>query len=133
MAIDRLLRAQVDRHRRRVGQDRAWLQRLERAQGLGFTGEIHLVNPSRSELLGQTCHRLARDVPGELDAVFIAVQADKVLDVAREAAAKGAGGLAMLSSGFAEAGEQGAAMQRELARSPRRTTWPCAVRTAWGS
>jgi acyl-CoA synthetase (NDP forming) len=86
---------------------------------VGYGGAIHLINPSRTELLGQPCYPSLRDVPGDIDAVFIAVQAEKVVDVAREAAAKNAGGLAVLSSGFTEAGAQGAEMQRGLAELAR--------------
>lgn len=86
---------------------------------IGYGGAIHLINPGRKELLGQSCHASLLDIPGEVDAVFIAVQAEKVVDVAREAAAKGAGGLAVLSSGFSEAGEQGAEMQRTVAALAR--------------
>jgi acetate---CoA ligase (ADP-forming) len=86
---------------------------------LGYEGAIHLINPGRKELLGQPCHASLRDVPGNVDAVFIAVQAEKVVEVAREAAAKGAGGLAVLSSGFTEAGAQGAEMQKGLAELAR--------------
>ena len=82
---------------------------------VGYAGKVHLVNPSRSELFGQPCYASLAAVPGDVDAVFIAVEADKVLDVARAAAAKRAGGLAILSSGFNEAGEHGAALQNALA------------------
>lgn len=84
-------------------------------KAVGYRGAIHLINPSRKELLGQPCHASLSEAPGEVDAVFIAVQAEKVIDVAREAAAKRAGGLAVLSSGFTEVGEQGAEMQKALA------------------
>jgi acyl-CoA synthetase (NDP forming) len=86
---------------------------------IGYEGAIHLINPGRRELLGQPCYPSLREVPGDIDAVFIAVQAEKVVDVAREAAAKSAGGLAVLSSGFIEAGAQGAEMQRDLAELAR--------------
>src|SRR5882724_9554888 len=81
---------------------------------LGYPGSVYLINPSREELLGQACYPSLSAVPGEVDAVFIAVQAEKVIDVVRDAVAKGAGGVAVLSSGFAEAGPQGASLQREL-------------------
>lgn len=86
---------------------------------VGYGGAIHLINPSRKELLGQTCYPSLLEVPGDVDAVFIAVQAEKVADVAREAAAKCAGGLAVLSSGFTEAGNRGAELQKDLAALAR--------------
>jgi acyl-CoA synthetase (NDP forming) len=83
-------------------------------KSVGYTGDIHLVNPSRKEIFGRPCHASLLEIPDAIDAAFIAVRADDVIEVARAAAAKGASGLAILSSGFAEAGEQGAALQREL-------------------
>src|SRR5262245_39366583 len=119
MAIDRLLRPRsvaIVGASDKIGPGfNAW----NALKTLGFAGAIHLINPSRKELLGQSCHASLREVPGDIDAVFIAVQAEKVVEVAREAADRGAGGLAVLSSGFVEAGEQGAAMQRELATLAR--------------
>jgi acyl-CoA synthetase (NDP forming) len=119
MAIDRLLRPRsvaIVGASDKIGPGfNAWIA----LKTLGFAGAVHLINPSRKELLGRACHASLRDVPGEIDAVFIAVQAEKAVEVAREAAARGAGGLAVLSSGFVEAGEQGASMQRELATLAR--------------
>ncbi len=83
-------------------------------KAVGYGGTIHLINPRSKELLGQPCYPSLAEVPGTVDAVFIAVQAEKVVDVAKEAAAKGAGALAVLSSGFNEIGEHGAGLQREL-------------------
>ena len=108
MAIDRLLRARsiaIVGASEKVGPGFNAFSALE---AVGFSGSIHLVNPGRSQAFGRVCHRSLLEVPGELDAAFIAVEVDKVLGVAREAAAKGAGGLAVLASGFAEAGEHGA-------------------------
>ena len=81
---------------------------------VGFAGRIDLVNPKSPELFGRPTFASLDDIPGTVDAVFIAVQADAVLDVARAAARKGAGALAILSSGFGET-EAGIAAQRELA------------------
>jgi acyl-CoA synthetase (NDP forming) len=114
MAIDRLLRPKsiaIVGASDKIGPGfNAW----NALQAVGYSGKVHLINPSRTELLGQSCYPSLAAVPGNVDAVFIAVQADKVLDVAREAADKGAGGLAILSNGFNEAGDHGARMQRDL-------------------
>src|SRR5579864_5884136 len=119
MAIDRLLRPRsiaIVGASEKIGPGfNAW----NALKTLGFDGAIHLINPSRKEILGQPCYPSLLDVPGGVDAVFIAVQAEKVVDVARAAAIKGAGGLTVLSSGFAEAGEQGEEMQQELSALAR--------------
>jgi acetate---CoA ligase (ADP-forming) len=82
---------------------------------VGFEGDVHFVNPRRTELFGRPCYPSLASIPGQIDAAFVSVAADQVLDVAHSAHEKGAGGLAILSSGFAEAGEVGRARQSALA------------------
>lgn len=82
---------------------------------VGYEGEIYLVNPRSSELFGRKTYASIDEISGAIDAVFVAVQADAVLDIARQAARKGVGALAILSSGFGET-DDGKAAQQELAR-----------------
>jgi acyl-CoA synthetase (NDP forming) len=84
-------------------------------QHVGYAGRVYLVNPNRPELLGQKTYASLRDIDGEVDAAFIAVKAESVLEVATQAVEKHAGALAILSSGFGDAGEAGLELQRELA------------------
>src|SRR5829696_936784 len=81
---------------------------------VGYSGEIHLVNPNKPELFGRPTYKSLAEIPGPIDAAFVSVQAGSVLEIVRQAAAKRAGGLAILSSGFGEAGEEGARAQRDL-------------------
>lgn len=81
---------------------------------VGFEGDVFLVNPRSPRIFGRKAFASLDDIPGNVDAVFIAVQAEAVLEVARQAALKGAGALTILSSGFGETGE-GKTAQRELA------------------
>jgi acyl-CoA synthetase (NDP forming) len=80
---------------------------------VGYEGDIHLINPRSPELFGRRTHASLDEIPGNVDAVFVAVAADAVLEVARQAARKGAGALAILSSGFGET-EDGKEAQRAL-------------------
>jgi acyl-CoA synthetase (NDP forming) len=82
---------------------------------VGFEGRIHLVNPNKPSLFGTKTFPTLSHVEGDVDAVFIAVKAESVLEVAQQAAAKKAGGLAILSSGFGDAGEGGLTLQKGLA------------------
>jgi acyl-CoA synthetase (NDP forming) len=81
---------------------------------VGFEGRVYLVNPNRAELLGRRTYPSLDAIPESIDAVFIAVNRGAALDAVRQAAAMGAGGVALLSSGFAEAGPEGVQAQREL-------------------
>jgi len=82
---------------------------------VGFDGEIFLVNPRSPTLFGRRTYASLEEIPHPVDAAFVAVQADGVLDVARVAARKGVGALTILSSGFGET-EDGKAAQEELQR-----------------
>src|SRR5690242_6855328 len=81
---------------------------------VGFGGMVYLVNPTKTELLGQKCYPSLDAINSDIDAAFVAVKAENVLDVARQAAAKKAGGMAILSSGFGDAGAEGLRLQNEL-------------------
>ena len=80
---------------------------------VGYEGDIHLINPRAPELFGRRTYASLDEIPGSVDAVFVAVQADAVVNVAKQAARKGVGALAILSSGFGET-EDGKAAQRAL-------------------
>lgn len=81
---------------------------------VGYGGRVYLVNPNRPSLFGQATYPSVSAVPGPVDAVFVAVPQEAVLETLREAAAKGVGGAVVLSSGFGEVGAKGVEAQREL-------------------
>ena len=54
------------------------------------------------------------DIPDDVDVAIVAVPADAVQDVVLDCAAKGVHGLVVISSGFAETGEEGRQRQRRL-------------------
>jgi acyl-CoA synthetase (NDP forming) len=82
-------------------------------QFVGYEGDVYLVNPRQSELFGKRTYASLDDIPGDVDAVFVAVQAESVVEVAKQAAHKNAGALAILSSGFGET-KDGVAAQDAL-------------------
>lgn len=81
---------------------------------VGFTGRVYLVNPNKRELFGRPTYPSLDALPDPVDAVFVAVPLEAALDAVRQAAARGAGGAAVLTSGFGEAGPAGARAQQEL-------------------
>ena len=80
----------------------------------GYRGEIYPINPKGGRIQGLAAYRSLRDTPTPPSLAVIAVAADAAVDVLRDCAARGVRGAVVLSSGFAEAGERGAAMQAEL-------------------
>lgn len=86
-----------------------------------FHGDIYAVNPKRDMVQGLPAYPSMTDIPGDLDFVLVAVPARLVADQVRIAAAKNARTVMVFSSGFAEVGGDGIALQQELTRISRET------------
>ncbi|WP_176513064.1 acetate--CoA ligase family protein [Pseudomonas faucium] len=80
----------------------------------GFTGQILPVNPRYTEVAGIACYPDVAALPETPDVAVIAVAAQRVAGVLDELGKKRCGHAVILSSGFAEAGEDGARAQREI-------------------
>jgi acyl-CoA synthetase (NDP forming)/RimJ/RimL family protein N-acetyltransferase len=79
-----------------------------------FAGRVYVVNPAADAVSGMPAYARVGDIPGEVDVAIVAVPADAVQDVVLDCAAKGVHGLIVISSGFAETGEDGRQRQRRL-------------------
>ncbi|AMN40495.1 acetate--CoA ligase family protein [Rhodoplanes sp. Z2-YC6860] len=82
----------------------------------GFDGPVYPINPRYPEILGIPCYRTLSDVPGPIDAMFIALPADAVLPVLEEGGRLGVGAAVVNAAGFADAGQDGTAIQDEMVR-----------------
>lgn len=80
----------------------------------GYTGRVYPINPHRADLFGEPAFPSVSDVPEQVDHAFIMVRTDSVLDAVRDCIAAGVVCATILSDGFAEAGAEGQARQREL-------------------
>ena len=89
---------------------------LRNIVGVGFTGSVVAVNAKAPEILGVPSYPRVLDVPGEIDLAIVAVPARNMLSVVDQCAEKGVKSLLVISSGFAEAGPEGAALQAEVVR-----------------
>lgn len=79
-----------------------------------YAGKIYVVNPNADSVSGMPAYANVGDIPDEVDVAVVAVPADTVQDVVLDCAAKGVHGLIVISSGFAETGEEGRQRQRKL-------------------
>ena len=79
-----------------------------------FTGRVYVVNPSSAAVSGMPAFATVGDIPDDVDVAIVAVPAEAVQDVVLDCAAKGVHGLVVISSGFAETGEEGRQRQRRL-------------------
>jgi acyl-CoA synthetase (NDP forming)/GNAT superfamily N-acetyltransferase len=90
-------------------------QTLVRNLVLGdYQGRVYVVNPAADSVAGMPAYPSVGDIPGPVDIAVVAVPSDAVADVVLDCAAKGVHGLVVVSSGFAETGEEGRQRQRRL-------------------
>ncbi|MDH3690405.1 MAG: acetate--CoA ligase family protein [Gammaproteobacteria bacterium] len=88
--------------------------RLQRCREYGFKGPCWYVNPERQNHSGVTQFANVKELPEAPDAVFVAVRSETTVEVVRELAGIGAGGVVCYAAGFAEMGKEGAALQQQL-------------------
>jgi len=95
--------------------------------------QVLAVNPNAEEILGLTSHDSIADAaaalvvqPGAdeaepigIDVAVVAVRAELVVDVVRQCAEVGVGGLLIIAAGFADAGPAGQERERELVELAR--------------
>ncbi|MCE0765047.1 acetate--CoA ligase family protein [Pseudonocardia kujensis] len=80
-----------------------------------LAGGLHLVNPTRAEVLGRPCVSRVADLP-PVDVAVVVIPAAGVVGAVEECAAAGIPFAVVLTSGFGEVGEEGAKWQRALTR-----------------
>jgi len=81
-----------------------------------FNGPVYPVNRRATVVQSVAAYDSVLKCPGPVDLAFIVVPASAVIEVAKECAQKGVRALVVISSGFAETGAEGAALQEELVR-----------------
>ena len=98
----------------------AWSQMVAACFDLfGHTGKLYAVNRGGKEAHGFPGYTSCTEIPDPVDAAFVYVPAAAVVEALHDCAAAGIRNVVILSSGFAEAGEEGAAMQEDVARTAR--------------
>jgi acetyl coenzyme A synthetase (ADP forming)-like protein len=83
----------------------------------GFRGPIHPVNPNAVEIEGLRAIPTVSAAPGPVDLAVICVPAAAVPASVEDCARKGVQGLVVVSSGFAEVGAEGRALEQEMVRT----------------
>ena len=91
---------------------------IENLRSLGYGGKIIPINPRYSTVLGLRCYPSLLDLSPEeiIDCVAIVLGYKQVVPVLEEAAQRGIHAAWAFASGFAETGQKGAELQKELER-----------------
>jgi len=79
-----------------------------------FSGKIYPVNTKESEILGLKAYPNLKQIPGEVDLVIVCVPALYVKDVLKECIVKKVSIALLITAGFADAGEEGEKIQKEI-------------------
>ncbi|MDT0509766.1 acetate--CoA ligase family protein [Novosphingobium sp. MMS21-SN21R] len=93
---------------------------VRRFRDFGHQGQLHAVNREGKSAHGLPGYRSCRDIADPVQAAIIFVPAQAVASAMEDAADAGITSMVVLSSGFAEAGAQGEALQRELVATAHR-------------
>ncbi len=104
----------VSRERESTGRDL-----YEHLLAGGFTGDLYAVNRNPHEEVAGRVFASLGEAPSDIDLAVVAVPAPQVPQVVRECADHGVRGVLVVSSGFAESGEEGGRLQKELLRTAR--------------
>ncbi len=86
----------------------------------GFAGEIYPIHRVADTIQGLRAYPSIADVPEQVDLAVVVVPAEQAVDVVKECGKAGVRALLVMSSGFADAGEEGARLQDKLRRRVRR-------------
>jgi acyl-CoA synthetase (NDP forming) len=86
----------------------------------GYAGAIYPINPKAGTIQGLQAYASVLDTPCAPDLAILAVPAAATLQAVRDCARRGVRAAVVLSSGFAEAGHEGAALQAEMVGVARR-------------
>ncbi len=80
----------------------------------GYQGAIYPINPKAKEILGLKAYADVSFVPDPVDLAVMIIPARAVPEALQACGRRGIRAVAILSGGFAEAGEEGVALQQEI-------------------
>ena len=86
----------------------------------GYAGRILPINPSREVIAGLRCYPSIAAAPGPVDIAILAVPPAAIAASIAGCAQAGVGGCVVITTGFAEAGEEGEVLQAEIVAIARR-------------
>ncbi|MDO8703744.1 MAG: acetate--CoA ligase family protein [Sulfuricaulis sp.] len=87
----------------------------------GYAGAIYPINPNRASVQGLPAYKDIADVSGPVDLAIVAVAAAQAPAAVQACADKGVRAVILFSSGFAETGQEGAAVQASLRQIAQRS------------
>jgi acyl-CoA synthetase (NDP forming) len=103
----------------------SWAPEIERSlRHLGYAGDLYPINPKYDTVWGRPCLGSVTELPRGVDLVVFLVPARVVVGMIDGCGARGVRGIMVVSSGFAEAGDEGRALQAQLREAALRNKIP---------
>ncbi len=84
-----------------------------------FEGRVYLVNPKGGQIMGRKVYTRLADIEDPIDLAVVTVPAARVMDLIPEMQERGVKGMLLITSGFREIGEDGAALEEALVEKAR--------------
>lgn len=85
----------------------------------GFSGKIYPINPNRDSLLGLKAYSHISQVDGPVDLAIMAIPKEYVLETLGACGDAGVRSMIVITSGFSEAGDEGAALEAAMVQCAR--------------
>jgi len=82
----------------------------------GFPGAIYPINPKTERILGLTCFTNVKEIPDAVDLAVVIIPSRFVPQAIQDCGEKHVKGAIIVTGGFSEAGDEGEALQNEVAR-----------------
>lgn len=83
-------------------------------RNLGFRGDVHVVNPRYSEMMGYPCYPSVADLPDGIELAMLIVPAEAAVEAAEACADRGIRAMVVIAQGFGESGPEGEDRDRRL-------------------
>ena len=80
----------------------------------GFKGRVYPISPTRDTVFGKKAYKSVLDMPSRADLAVIVIKNTLVAPVLEECGQKGIKSVIIITAGFKEVDEEGAAMERQL-------------------
>ncbi|MEI3613387.1 acetate--CoA ligase family protein [Pseudogracilibacillus sp. SO30301A] len=95
-----------------IGNKHFVQQGIRNCRKLGYKGEIFAICRSEEKIDGIPCYKTIQEVPGKIDAAFLAIRNDRTIEAIKELANLGTAGCVCYAAGFSEIGKE--QLQTEL-------------------
>jgi acetate---CoA ligase (ADP-forming) len=103
----------------------SWAPEIERSlRHIGYDGKLYPINPKYETVWGRPCLASIAELPRGVDLVVFVVPARVVVRMIDDCGERGVRGIMVVSSGFAEAGDEGRDLQAQLREAALRTRIP---------